>query len=366
MRQTANVSHSRSSASSPASSADTLREMGVARAIRTWLYAMAALVAAMVIVGGATRLTNSGLSITEWKPLLGMIPPLTAADWVDAFAKYKLIPQYEIMNRGMTLDGFKFIFWWEWAHRQLGRFIGVAFLIPFLIFWARGQIAQRLMPKLIALFALGGLQGAVGWYMVQSGLANRIDVSQYRLALHLSIAVAIFGALLWVAWTLDEPGRERARTPAPLYRWAQALSALVLLQVALGGLVAGLKAGLAHNTWPLMDRRLVPEGLGIMKPAWRNLFENALTVQFNHRITAYAITAMAGLLIWRTFTTATFEDARKAARWLGAAILLQIALGIWTLLAHVPLSLGLAHQAGALVVFAAALWLTYVWRYAQN
>ena len=334
--------------------------------VRLWLYAMAALVAAMVVVGGATRLTNSGLSITEWKPILGMIPPLSAADWADAFAKYKLIPQYNVLNRGMTLEAFKFIFWWEWGHRQLGRFIGVAFLIPFLIFWARGMIAPRLMPKLIALFALGGLQGAVGWYMVQSGLADRIDVSQYRLALHLSIAVAIFGALLWVAWTLGEDDAPARVDASPLYRLAQMLCALVFLQVALGGLVAGLKAGLAHNTWPLMDGRMVPDGLFVMTPAWRNLFENVLTVQFNHRMTAYAVAALAALLIWRMLTLDAPEAAQRAAKWLGAAVTVQIALGIWTLLARVPLWLGLAHQLGALAVFAAALWCAYIARHSSE
>jgi heme a synthase len=330
-------------------------------AVAIWLYAVAALVVAMVIVGGATRLTNSGLSITEWKPLLGMVPPLTDADWQVAFAQYKLIPQYEILNKGMPLADFKFIYWWEWGHRQLGRVIGVAFLIPFLIFWVRGQIPARLLPKLIGLFLLGGLQGAAGWYMVKSGLADRIDVSQYRLALHLSIAVAIFGGLLWVAWTLDEPApRPLLRTP--LYRVAQGLGALVFLQVALGGLVAGLKAGLAHNTWPWMDGRFIPSGLGVLQPAWRNAFENVLAVQFNHRMTAYAVAIGAAFFVWHAFANAAPDRERRAAALLGLTIIVQIALGIWTLLAHVPLWLGLAHQAGALAVFAAALWNIYVRR----
>jgi heme a synthase len=331
------------------------------RAVKIWLYAVAALVAAMVIVGGATRLTNSGLSITEWKPLLGMIPPLTAADWHDAFEKYKLIPQYDVMNRGMPLEHFKFIFWWEWSHRQLGRFIGFAFAIPFVVFWALGHIPARLMPKLIGLFLLGGLQGAVGWYMVQSGLSERVSVSQYRLALHLSIAVAIFGALLWVAWTMNDNTRH-ARARSPSFRLAQGLSAMVFLQVALGGLVAGLKAGLAHNTWPLMDGRFIPTGLGIMEPAWRNLFENVLTVQFNHRMTAYAVAIGVSVLMWRIVTTDMPAPARRAGHMLGAAVFLQIVLGIWTLLAHVPLWLGLTHQAGALAVFAAVLWCVRVLR----
>jgi heme a synthase len=342
---------------------DATHHSGTA-AIRIWLYAMAGLVFAMVIVGGATRLTNSGLSITEWKPILGSIPPLNETDWMTAFAKYKLIPQYEIMNKGMSLSAFKYIYWWEWGHRQLGRFIGIAFFVPFVIFWARGQISRSLMPKLIGLFVLGGLQGAAGWYMVQSGLADRIDVSQYRLALHLSIAVAIFGGLLWVAWTMDA-GARHAETAAPMLRFAQALSGLVFLQVALGGLVAGLKAGLAHNTWPLMDGRLIPSGLGVMEPAWRNMFENVLTVQFNHRMTAYAIAFGCAIFVWRIMTSSQSTAAKRTALWLLAAVGVQVTLGIWTLMARVPLSLGLLHQAGALVVFGLALRAMFVLQFAR-
>jgi heme a synthase len=330
-----------------------------AAAIRVWLYVMAGLVFAMVIVGGATRLTNSGLSITEWKPILGSIPPLSDADWQTAFAKYKLIPQYEILNKGMSLAAFKFIYWWEWGHRQLGRFIGVAFFIPFVVFWARGQISRAAMPKLVGLFLLGGLQGAAGWYMVQSGLADRIDVSQYRLALHLTIAVAIFAGLLWVAWTLDVAPPDRSSN-RQLLLFAQVLTGLVFLQVALGGLVAGLKAGLAHNTWPLMDGRFIPSGLDAMTPGWRNLFENVLTVQFNHRITAYAIALGGAFFIWRALSSEPSVQLRRTVLWLGAAIAAQILLGIWTLVSRVPLSLGLLHQAGALVVLGLLLRAAFV------
>ncbi|CAN5515285.1 COX15/CtaA family protein [soil metagenome] len=313
--------------------------------IRLWLWAMASLVFAMVIVGGATRLTDSGLSITEWQPLLGAIPPLTEADWLAAFAKYKLIPEYAAVNAGMSLADFKFIYWWEWSHRFLGRFIGVVFLLPFLYFWASGRIPARLWPRLAMLFILGGLQGALGWYMVASGIVDRVDVSQYRLAAHLTLATVIFGAILWISFRPSEEHRVPASGPA----WTGVLLvALILLQIAAGGFVAGLNAGMGYTTWPLMDGKLIPDGLFVMAPAWRNLFENAMTVQFDHRMIAYAIAVIALL---HALT------ARAASAWLLAATIAgQILLGISTLLGQVPLSLALMHQAGAMIVFAAALW----------
>ena len=267
--------------------------------VRVWLLAVAALVFLMVSVGGATRLTGSGLSITEWKPIVGTIPPLSQADWLDAFAKYRQIPQYQHVNRGMSLDAFKAIFWWEWTHRFLGRMIGVAFLVPFLVFLAAGQIPRALLGRLVGMFALGGLQGAIGWYMVGSGLADRIDVSQYRLALHLGLAIVIFGALIWVALSLDERGEPRRGRAAALTRrrggdrccWCSCRSCSERF-------VAGLKAGASYNTWPLMDGRLVPDGLGAMQPWYLNLFENALTVQFNHRLVAYALVLATIWHVW--------------------------------------------------------------------
>lgn len=317
--------------------------------VRIWLYAVAFLVFCMVIVGGATRLTDSGLSITEWQPLLGTIPPLTEADWLAAFEKYKLIPEYTQVNAGMSLDQFKFIYWWEWSHRFLGRFIGVAFLLPFVIFAALGLISRDMWPRMIGLFVLGGLQGALGWYMVASGLVDRVDVSQYRLSAHLTLATIIFAAMLWVAFGLDT---KRGAPNSPRQRWALVLVLLIVLQVAAGGFVAGLDAGMGYNTWPLMDGKLVPDGLLIMEPAWRNLFENAMTVQFNHRLLAYVVlvAALAYAYIVRS----------RPSIYVLIAVLLQVALGIYTLLAQVPLSLGLIHQGGALVVLAAALWNLHV------
>jgi cytochrome c oxidase assembly protein subunit 15 len=324
----------------------TDRERAARPLIRAWLWFAAFLVFAMVIVGGATRLTDSGLSITEWQPLLGAIPPFTEADWLSAFEKYKQIPEYSIVNQGMSLADFKFIYWWEWAHRFLGRFIGLVMIVPFLFLWLTRRIERRLMPRLAGLIILGGLQGALGWYMVKSGLVDRVDVSQYRLAAHLTLATVILAAIVWTALGI---GDERRRLPQAGRDWAATgLVALVLLQVALGGLLAGLDAGMGYNTWPLMDGRWIPQGLLIMEPLWRNFFENAMTVQFDHRLVAYAVTIYAAAYAWRWRS--------PAAKAVFHAVLLQVALGIGTLLAQVPLWLGLAHQAGAMIVFATAIW----------
>jgi cytochrome c oxidase assembly protein subunit 15 len=329
--------------------------------VRVWLFAVAALVFLLVSVGGATRLTGSGLSITEWQPIVGAVPPLSQGDWQEAFAKYRLTPQYDRVNRGMSLDAFKFIFWWEWTHRFLGRLVGVVFAVPFLYFLAAGQISRGLLTRLGGIFALGGLQGGVGWYMVRSGLADRIDVSQYRLALHLGLAILIFGALLWTALSLGErTAAKRAESAA-----GALIVGLVFVQIVLGALVAGLKAGLAYNTWPLMDGRLIPEGLGVVQPWYLNPFENALTVQFDHRLVAYLLLAA---VVWHTaalLRTGGDGRARLSALALSAAVLAQAALGIWTLLAHVPLALGLAHQAGAAAVFALAVWHLHTLRHAR-
>lgn len=314
--------------------------------IRAWLWFAAALVLVMVIVGGATRLTDSGLSITEWQPLLGAIPPLSEADWLAAFEKYKQIPEYTLVNRGMSLAEFEFIYWWEWAHRFLGRFIGLVMIVPFLFFWLTRRIEPHLTPRLVALIVLGGLQGALGWYMVKSGLIERVDVSQYRLAAHLTLATVILGAIVWTALGV---GYARREPPRDKWGWgAFGLVSLVLLQVAAGGFVAGLDAGMGYNTWPLMDGQWVPAGLLIVEPWWRNFFENAMTVQFDHRLIAYAVALYATLYAWRVRSGPAYAVL--------VAVLLQIALGIWTLLEQVPLDLGLAHQGGAMIVFASAVW----------
>jgi cytochrome c oxidase assembly protein subunit 15 len=299
----------------------------------------------MVLVGGSTRLTHSGLSITEWQPILGIIPPLSDADWLAAFDKYKQIPEYAAVNRGMSLSDFKFIYWWEWSHRILGRLIAGLFLIPFLLFLLLGRITGKLIWRLTVVFILGAGQGALGWYMVASGLQDRVDVSQYRLAAHLVLAVALYAALVW---TVLGVGKKRRWHEHPGMLGALLLVVLLLLQIAAGGFVAGLDAGMGYNTWPKMDGYWIPPGLMVMEPSWRNLFENALTVQFDHRLIAYLIAFVVIVHAWRTFSI--------SAMILAYFIFVQIGLGIFTLVLHVPISLGLAHQAGALIVLAIAVW----------
>ncbi len=329
------------------------------RALRLWLGALAALIIAMILIGGATRLTDSGLSITEWQPILGAIPPLNEADWQKAFAAYQKIPEYTELKRGMSLDAFKTIYWWEWAHRLLGRLIGVAFFVPFVVFWIAGYIPRPLLPKLIGLFLLGGLQGAVGWYMVKSGLVERTDVSQYRLAAHFGIALLILGYTLWLLFGL---GRERlpART-VPHARSAvwvvrRLVLGLIVGQMLAGALVAGLDAGMGFNTWPLINGAFVPSGLGEASPWYLNPFENPLTVQFDHRMLGYAVvTASIAQALWLAVRGAS-QTLIGSALTLGLFAILQATLGVWTLLLAVPIVLGLAHQAGAIAVFAAALY----------
>lgn len=318
------------------------------RDVRRWLWAIAALVAGMVMLGGATRLTGSGLSITEWNVVTGVFPPLTDAAWLAEFEKYKAIPQYQAINKGMALSDFKFIFFWEWAHRLLGRIVGFAFAIPLAFFWWRGKIGPALRWKLLVLLFLGGLQGTVGWWMVASGLSVRTDVSQYRLAVHLTLACIIFVALVWVATSLL-PKRGLGKRGKI---FAIVLIVLALLQVFLGAIVAKTNAGLTYNTWPLIDGVFHPKGaqLFLLQPWWRNFFENVLAVQFNHRMTAY--------LLWFVSLGYVIYQRKRPAQ-LQAVILYllisaQAALGIVTLLLAVPLALGLAHQAGAVVVLAYA------------
>ncbi|MGE0232626.1 MAG: COX15/CtaA family protein, partial [Flavobacteriaceae bacterium] len=282
----------------------------------------------------------------EWKPVTGILPPLSDSDWADAFAKYRQIPQYVQINRGMSLTEFRSIFWWEWAHRFLGRMIGFVFLLPFLFFLATGRISRELAPRLAFIFVLGGLQGALGWFMVASGLVDRVDVSQYRLAAHLSLAVFIFAAIIWVAEGLRAP---QGRVPAPALKWsAWALAVLISLQIVVGGFVAGLDAGLAYPTWPLMDGRFIPEGLLFIQPWWRNFFESVLTVQFMHRMVGYAVVLAALFHAARSL----FVGRSRRALYIGAFAFAQMALGIWTLLSGVDLHIALTHQAGAILLVA--------------
>jgi cytochrome c oxidase assembly protein subunit 15 len=335
------------------------------RAVALWLIACCALVFAIIVVGGITRLTHSGLSITEWQPIVGTLPPLSDADWQVAFDKYRATPEYRDVNRGMTLEAFKGIFWWEYAHRLLGRLVGLAFLAPFLWFLVRRRIPRGFGLPLAALFVLGGLQGAMGWYMVQSGLVDDPRVSQFRLTAHLGLAFVIFGAMLWTALSLLETQRARLTAPAArsARRWSFAILALVFAMVLTGGFVAGIRAGFAYNTFPLMNGHWIPPELWMLEPAWRNLFWNMATVQFDHRVGAALLALLVPVLWWKLRRAPQVPAAaEKAGHVLLAMLGVQIALGIATLLLVVPLPLAALHQAGAVAVFALAVRIAHALR----
>ena len=335
-------------------------------AVAAWLFSCCALIFLMVVVGGITRLTLSGLSITEWKPVIGIIPPLSAADWASEFAKYKQIPEYQAVHSGMALTEFKGIFYWEYAHRLLGRLIGVAFAVPFLWFLARRQLPRRLAAPLAVILLLGFAQGGLGWYMVKSGLADRIEVSQYRLVAHLALALAIYSAILWTALNLLHSAQRPLPSPLPQAgegrvgagwrRAAEAVLALVAATIAAGGFVAGTRAGLIYNTFPLMDGRLVPAGYGQLHPLYLNWFENIAAVQFDHRALALTVAASV-LVVWAAGLHANLPSpARTALHLLLLATILQVALGIGTLLLVVPIPLAAAHQGGAVLLLTAAIY----------
>lgn len=324
-------------------------------AVRLWLIAVAALIVAMVLVGGATRLTESGLSIVEWKPVTGALPPLTQEQWTQAFEAYKTIPQYRELNAGMSLGEFKAIFWWEWSHRLLGRFISVAYLVPFLYFLWRGVLTSDLKRRLWLIFGLGGLQGAVGWWMVASGLTHRTEVSQYRLAAHLMLALLIFAAIIWTLRRLvDKPPM---LATARLKATSIALLVLTSVQIYFGALVAGLRAGRVYNTWPDIDGALIPSAARLFfeQPWWRNLFDNALTVQFMHRMTAYTLLALATAHAIDAMRSRAGRPVAGGALAIALAVLLQAVLGIVTLLYQVPILPALAHQAVAIMILTLAI-----------
>ncbi|UOM33330.1 COX15/CtaA family protein [Acuticoccus sp. I52.16.1] len=314
-----------------------------------WLRIVAAFVIATLVVGGGTRLTDSGLSITQWQPLVGVIPPLTEAGWREAFALYQQIPEYELVNHGMTLGEFQSIYFWEWAHRLVARSIGLVFAIPLAFFWARGMLPGWFKPWGLGLLALGGLQGAVGWWMVTSGLTERVDVSQYRLAVHMTLACVILALAVWLSVRLA--GRARCSPVAPgVATLSRLMPFLILGQISLGALVAGLDAGLASDEWPTMAGALIPEGLGLMDPWWINMFENPLTVQFDHRLMGYLVLVVALAL---AFVARGGGAAGRTSR-LAGLVLVQVAIGIATVVWHVPLPLALTHQ----FVAAVLLWLS--------
>ena len=341
-----------------------------------WLLFCCGMIFAMVVIGGVTRLTVSGLSITEWQPVTGALPPLSAAAWAAEFEKYQQIPQYRLMNSGMSLAEFKTIYGWEYVHRLWGRLIGFAYLLPFLYFLARGRITRRLAWPLAGIFTLGAAQGALGWWMVASGLADRVDVSQYRLVAHLLLALAIYAVTLWIALGLLAPSPHPG--PPPLAgegvrrvsggrvgvwrRGAEAVIALIALTIAAGGFVAGLRAGLTYNTYPLMDGSFVPAGYAQLQPFLRNWFENVAAVQFDHRLLAMT-TAVAVLGLWLAgWRAALPRPARLALHALFAVAMLQFALGVSTLLLVVPIPLAAAHQAGAVLLLTAAIFFRHTLR----
>lgn len=331
----------------------------IPNAVSVWLLIVAAMICLMILIGGATRLTDSGLSITEWKPISGAIPPISQTDWEEEFALYQQTTEFQVQNHTMTLDEFRFIFWWEWGHRQLGRLIGLVFAVPLLIFWLRGDLTARLKPRLLGLLVLGGLQGAIGWWMVASGLVDRLDVSQYRLATHLGMAFLLLAATVWTY--LD------ARNGAPPVRsgrmtgWFAGLLALVFIQIIMGAFVAGLDAGRIFNTWPLMNGQLIPEGYLAGHSFLAAIFESHAAVQMQHRWMAYLVTLAVGVTAYLLY-----REPRVVLKpfmiILPALTIGQVALGIATLLAVAPLGLSLMHQGGAILLFIACTAATWTAR----
>jgi cytochrome c oxidase assembly protein subunit 15 len=330
---------------------------GDRRAVSLWLFVCAAFTFATVVVGGITRLTHSGLSITEWQPLVGAVPPLSQSDWEALFAKYRASPQFRQVFPGMDLAGFKGIFWWEYIHRLLGRVIGLVFLVPFLYFFFTHRLSRTLTWQLAGVFVLGGLQGAMGWYMVQSGLVDDPRVSHFRLTAHLGLALLIFSAELWLALEVLNPSNSKKPALFPL-----AVLALIFLMALSGGLVAGLRAGHAYNTFPLMNGHLVPPEAFMLEPWWRNLFWNVATVQLVHRSFFWLLLVLVPLLWWQARRT----PAKIAATHLLAMFVLQAVLGIATLLLAVPVSVAALHQAGAVLLLTTALWTAHAMEDRKN
>lgn len=314
----------------------------------------------IVVIGGLTRLTGSGLSMVEWKPIVGLLPPLNDTEWQTAFEMYRKSPEYRYVNIGMTVEGFQSIFWLEYIHRMIGRFIGVAFFVPFVFFWLRGKIVKSLLPKLAGMFLLGGAQGALGWFMVASGLAEDPHVSPYRLTAHLGLAVIIFTYMLWVALGLLGYIREQKDSEhTALGRLALATTALAFVTILSGGLVAGLKAGFAYNTFPLMGGKVIPDGILALQPTWINFFDNIITAQFTHRVLAITVLTLVVVLWSKARSLALSQATRTAFNAMLAMAVVQVTLGISTLVMHVPIALASAHQAGAVLLLSTLLVVTH-------
>lgn len=322
--------------------------------VRVWLGFMVLLVVTMILVGGATRLTNAGLSITEWRPVSGALPPLSTAQWLSEFEKYKTIPEFMAENPDMDMDGFKFIYFMEWSHRQLGRFIGLAYMLPLIIFWFQGKLEHGKKWRFFSILLLIGIQGFIGWWMVSSGLANdRVDVSQYRLAIHLGMALVILAMLQWT-WLNQKQDWPPASMAPQFGNRTMILFLLVFLQIIAGAFVAGTHAGRSYNTWPLMDGGFAPGGYFAMNPWWINIFENVASIQFNHRMLGY-LAFLVALWVWGSAKRLREVQLVRPAMLLLGAICFQIMLGIIALLKVVELPYAVAHQAGAVVVFMLAV-----------
>jgi cytochrome c oxidase assembly protein subunit 15 len=327
------------------------------RAIARWLKLCLVLIFSMVILGGVTRLTGAGLSMVTWHPT-GMLPPLGSEQWLEEFELYQQFPEFQQINREMTLAGFKQIFWFEYSHRMLGRLLGLVFLLPFVYFWLRKMIKPGLTPKLIVMFLLGGFQGLLGWYMVKSGLVSNPHVSQYRLSAHLLSAILIYGFILWTIFNLATAEKYRRPADSSVAGWRKAslgLMTLLLVTIVSGGFVAGLKAGLIFNTFPLMGGSLIPEGFGALSPWYLNPLENMVTVQFDHRWLAMGSGIMLIVLYIRGRSRFDEPVLQRSFKLVGMMVMVQLLLGIATLLMQVPVLLGVLHQAGALLLFSALL-----------
>jgi len=331
------------------------------KSIAIWLLICCATIFGMVVLGGVTRLTGSGLSMVQWAPIMGVLPPLGEAEWQETFALYQQFPEYQKKNFHMTVDDFKSIFWFEYAHRILGRLIGLMFFIPMVYFIAMKKVSKSLLSKLIAMFILGGLQGLMGWYMVKSGLVNDPHVSQYRLTAHLGLAFVVYAYLFWVAMSLLFPKQSEttSATSGNIWLFSWLLLAMVFTTAMSGGFVAGLKAGFAYNTFPLMGGQWIPEGIMALEPAWKNVFENVATVQFQHRVLAISLFFIIPIFWYLAKGRASAGRLRTGLHLLLAVLIIQVALGISTLLLHVPVPLAAAHQGGALLLFTIMLFVTH-------
>ena len=330
------------------------------RPVATWLFVCTFLVFAMVIIGGLTRLTQSGLSMVEWEPIMGTIPPISDSDWNDVFEKYKTSPEYQKVNFGMSLSEFKEIFWLEYIHRVFGRLIGLVFFIPFIYFLIRKKIDAPLTLRLAGIFALGGLQAGMGWYMVKSGLVDDPRVSQFRLTSHLGLAILIFGALLWTALSVMYPSRANVSPHQKnVLIFSRILNGLIFVMILSGGFVAGIRAGLAYNTFPLMGDGFIPPDIFVLTPWWQNFFSNMATVQFDHRLLAYTLSILIPVFWWKVNRRDVSPRAKLAVNVLLGLFFLQIIIGISTLLLHVPVAFASAHQATAVLVFGTSLWVTH-------